>query len=398
MSDTLYRVIKRPTSEPPVLEAVAWSRFRHFLAAARAAIGELRVQFLIIVAIPTLLSSIYWGLIASKRYVSHTEYIVRGVDSHKAVGIGALLTTIGISRAADDTSVIESFLKSREAIRQLGEHVNLREIYGRPEADFLSRFPWPWESKTFERLYSRMQNYISVIVDTTTGVTTLEVSAFRPEDAHEIAVTLLSLAEGVANRMNDRAEADSVKEAEVEVERARKAVLDAQASLTSFRNSENLIDPVSYAGVLLHGISELSLDRVKTQAQIKETSDLSPTSPSIPSLKAQVEALDHKIADEREKLAGGNTALAEKVSAYDQLTLTRDLADKTYANALTALLDARREAQRQAIYIEEMVLPNLPDEDTEPERMKLILTVFVLSFAVFSMVWVLTVGAKDHAQ
>jgi capsular polysaccharide transport system permease protein len=243
-----------------------------------------------------------------------------------------------------------------------------------------------------------LQSYISVVVDTSTGVTTLDVSAFRPDDAKLIATTLLTLAEGMANRMNERAEADTVSEAQKEVARARQTVLDAEASLTAFRNSQNLVDPVSYASVLLTGIGQLSVDRAKAQAQIKETLELSPSNPAIQSLKAQADALDRKIADERAKLAGDNTALAEKVSTYDGLTLARDLAGKSYASALTALLDAQQQAQRQAIYIEEMVPPNLPDDDTEPNRLRLVVTVFVLSFAVFAMLWVLTVGAKEHAQ
>src|SRR5262249_46946748 len=161
------------------------------------------------------------------------------------------------------------------------------------------RFPWPLENDTFERLYARLQSYISVVVDTTTGVTTLEVSAFRPDDAKLVATTLLGMAEEMANRMNERAEADAVDEAKKEVERARHAVLQAQADLTTFRNGENLIDPVSYASALLNGIGQLSLDRAKTQAQIKETLELSPSNPTIQSLKAQADALDSKIADER---------------------------------------------------------------------------------------------------
>ena len=43
-------------------------------------------------------------------------------------GLAHLLNTFGISRAADDTSAIESFIQSREAIQKLGETVDLREI------------------------------------------------------------------------------------------------------------------------------------------------------------------------------------------------------------------------------------------------------------------------------
>jgi capsular polysaccharide transport system permease protein len=217
MNEAVYRGAQK-TAAIPVLEQRRSFPWLRQWRRGRAYLRDLRLQFIVLVAIPTLLSALYFGLIATKRYVSHAEYIVRGVNAHQSSGIGALLTTIGISRAADDTSVIESFIKSREALGQLSERVNLREIYGRPEADFFSRFPWPWEGAAFERLYARLQSYISVVVDTSTGVTTLEVSAFRPDDAKLIATTLLVLAEGMANRMNERAEADTVSEAKKEVE------------------------------------------------------------------------------------------------------------------------------------------------------------------------------------
>jgi capsular polysaccharide transport system permease protein len=399
MNDAPFRIANRAATAIPLFERdIKEAGWRRVMSALRQRASDLRFQFLIIVIAPTVLSAIYFGLVASKRYVSHAEYIVRSVNSHRSGGLGAILSTFGISRTADDTSIIENFIRSRDAIRQLDERLNLREIYGRPEADLLSRFPWPFESDTFERLYTRTQNYITVTEDSTTGITTLEVSAFRPGDAKGIATVLIALAEETANRMNDRVEADAIKQSKEELEKAREDVLKAQADLTSFRNSEYMVDPVSYAGMLLNGISKLSLDQAQTQAEIKQTENLSPSNPAIPSLLAKAEALGNKITEERKKLAGNNMALAGKVSEYDRLNLMKELADKNYASALNATLQAEEDAQRRQIYIEQMVAPNLPDDDTEPRRLRVILTVFVLAFATFSMVWILTVGAKDHAQ
>ena len=351
-----------------------------------------------LVAIPTILASTYYGLIASDRYVSHVQYLVRGVNTRQAGGLGALLTTIGISRTADDTSAVQAFIQSRAAIEKLNEMMNLREIYGSPGADFLARYPRPWETDNFERLYWRTQSYISVLQDQATGITSLDVQAFRPEDARRVAAALLKLAEDMVNKMNERAEADAVTTAERELERARDAVVAAQTDLTNFRNQELLVDPSNFARVLLEGIGELSLERAQTQAEIDEKASLSPNSPALPPLQAKVDALTQKIFDERKKLAGDDAALADKVSSYERLTLLRDLADKRYGNALAALRSAQLDAQRQNVYIEEMVPPNLPDESTEPQRLRMIATVFVLSFAVFAVFWIITVGSKDHAQ
>jgi capsular polysaccharide transport system permease protein len=359
---------------------------------------SIRSLFILVVLFPTAVASVYYGLIASKRYVSEAEYIVRGVNSHKVGGLDAILTSFGISRAADDTSAIQAFMQSRDAVSLLEKRVPLREIYSRSEADRLSAYPRPWRTDSFESLFDYTQDMISVVQDPTKGITTLKVSAFRPDDAYLIATTLVSLAEEMVNKMNDRAQRDTVRNAQDEVIRAEAQIGTVQDRLTAFRNKQLMVDPVAFSGVMLGAMSKLTLDLAQTSSQIKETSLNSPNSPSIPALRAKESALEQSIAAERGKLAGSATSIANRVSEYEQMTLSRDLAEKQYASAMSTLENARVEARRQQIYIEEMVRPNLPDESTEPRRLRIVLTIFVIGFAAFSMIWILTVGAKDHAQ
>jgi capsular polysaccharide transport system permease protein len=317
--------------------------------------------------------------------------------------LASLLSTFGVSSTVDDTSAIETFLKSRDALQQLGERANLREIYGRADADFLSRYPRFWEDDTFERLYARLDGslfpgFISVVQDEATGITTLEVQAFRPDDAKLITTTLVTLAEEMANKMNERAEADTVGESKKEVARSQQDVLQAQADLTTFRNKEFLISPTTFADALLGLISQLALDRAQTQTSINQTLAMSPANPSLPALRASVESLGKRIDDERKKLASDEAALSDKVGIYEGLTLLRDVANKEYSSALLSLQAAEQNAERKKIYVEEVVSPNLPDSDIEPQRFRYILTMFVMSFALFSVFWILSVGAKDHAQ
>lgn len=375
-----------------------WRRALRTLAGLRWDGLSIRALFMLIVLLPTLGAAIFYGVIASKRYVSEAEYIVRGVTARHASGLDAILTSFGISRAADDTSAIQDFMQSRDALTQVMDRLPLREIYSRPEADFFSRFYRFGRKDTFETFHEYIQNYITVVQDPTKGITTLQVISFRPEDSRAIATTLLALAEDMVNRMNDRAQTDAIRHARDEVARAEEKIAKAQAELTAFRNRELLVDPLSFSSAMLGAVGKLSVDLAQTSALIRETAQTAPSSPAIPALRAKAEALEQRIAIERKKMAGDDTALAAKVATYEHLTLMRDLADKGFAAALTALEAARQEARRQRIYIEEIVRPNLPDEDTEPRRIRLISTVFVLAFAVFSMLWILTVGAKDHAQ
>ncbi len=365
---------------------------------AQALATDVRAQFLALVAAPTLVATLYYVLMAAPQYVSHTEYIVRGVDARHASGLAALLNTFGVSRAADETSAIESFLKSREVMEKLNARVDLRAAYGSPAADRLSRFPRFWERDSFENLFAFTRSFLDLNKDAVSGVTQLDVAAFDPRSANAIAVAMLDLAGDMANNLNARAQADMVDSSKRELDEARDGVVKVQAEITAFRNQELLVDPFAFAGAMLQEIGTLSLDRARKQAQISEAERLSPNSPGIESLKASANALDVQVGEERGKLAGDSTALAGKVANYERLTLLRELAEKRYAAALVSLQTAESEAQRKRVYIEEIVRPNLPDEPTKPERLRNILSAFVVGFIAFSILWILSVGSKDHAQ
>lgn len=376
----------------------AQERAERYLAALRRRSSTRRILFGIVVVLPTVVGAIYYGLIASKKYVSEAQYIVRGVSNHQTTGLTALLTTFGISRTADDTYAIQNFMQSRDAVRQLEERLPLRAIFSRASADFIARFPHFWRGDSFEMLYEYFQQHVTVLQDQTTGVSSLRVVAFSPEDSQAIAAALLRLGEKRANRMNARAEQDTVENARSEVARAEAKVVAAQADLTAFRNHEMLIDPSQNSVAMLDTITKLSGDLSQTSIQIGEAVSGSPSSPLIQSLQARAVALRQGIATQQGKMAGNDSALAGKVSVYERLTLSRDLADKSFGNTLSALDAARQEARRQKIYVETIVEPNLPDEDTEPQRARSVLTIFVMSFAVFAMGWILLAGAKEHAQ
>jgi len=57
---------------------------------------------------------------------------------------------------------------------------------------------------------------------------------------------------------------------------------------------------------------------------------------------------------------------------------------------------ARQEARRQQIYIEKVIEPNLADESTQPQRIRSVAMVFMVSFSLLAVGWILTVGVKEH--
>lgn len=352
--------------------------------------------FLAAVMIPTFLATVYYGLIASKRYVSESEFVVRSVSSHRATGLEMLFQTFGVSRTIDDGNAVQSYLLSRDATRALEARLPLREMFGRKDVDLFARFPHFWRGDSFERLYDYYLERVSVIQDPSKGITVLRVVAFNPRDAQSIATELLKLGEEIVNRLNTRAQRDAIQSAADELATAEKRTFASQAKLTIFRNKVGLVDPSKDSSSILETITALSTELAGDIAQADEMKKNSPLNPGIASFDEKVDSMRRSIDLQRAKLAGGDNALAAQLAVYEQLSLERGLAERSVASANLSLEAARQEARRQAIYLEAIVSPNLSDESTEPQRLRLIATVLVLSFSVASVAWLLVAGTQEH--
>ncbi len=370
-----------------------------YLAIARIRSKLTRIIFCAVVVIPTLLAILFYGLIASPRYVSETRFIVRSMSSRPITGIDVLFRTFGLAKTADDSYAIEKYLVSRDAVRDLlSRGIDLKAAFTRNEADFLSKYPYFWQKDSTEALFDYYTGRVKVIEDNVQGIVTLKVYAFRPEDAATIASSLLSLAEAMVNRLNQRAQSDAIDSANKEVQAAEAQVVSAQRKLTDYRNEQLIVDPAQSSTSLIETIGELRASRSNAAAQLAQMRATSPQSPAIPSLEARVAALDQRISAETAEMAGGGGSLATKMAGYEELVQQRDLAGKMLTSALGSLDSARVDARRQHIYVEEVVQPNVPDRATEPERLRSILTVLVLGLGVFSVGWLLVVGAGEHFQ
>ena len=308
------------------------------------------------------------------------------------------MQAIGIARSSDDSNVVLDYLTSRDALAALEVALPLRAMYGHKSADPLSRFPRPFFGESFERLYWYYQDRVSAIADPDTGIITVKAEAFVPEDARAIARQLLSQSEALVNTMNARMEADTVQSAETVVAEATKAVMEAHDEVTRFRNAEMVVDPSQNAIAQLTTIADLSTEVDEVLAKISESSKLSPSSPGVRALKAKADALTAQIAVEQKALAGPHSAVADKVSSYERLMVLRDLADQGLEAATVSLTSARADARRQHIYVEVIAAPNLADELTEPEFLRLVASTFAVSAAAFAVMWLLSVGVREHGR
>jgi capsular polysaccharide transport system permease protein len=165
----------------------------------------LRPLFLICVALPTLIATLYFGVLASDVYLSESRFIVRGQDKASPTALGLLLNNAALSHGTPESSAAQSYLLSRDALGALNRGNAYARAYANPAISRFDRFDGLGFVGSFEDLYKYYEGHVRVDTDSTAGITVLTVRAYSATDALAINEHLLRLAETTVNRMSERA-------------------------------------------------------------------------------------------------------------------------------------------------------------------------------------------------
>jgi len=355
-----------------------------------------RLPFLLFVVLPTVAAGGYLFGFAADQYVSEAKFVVRGAASPPSGVLSSLLQGAGVSRAQDDTFAVQDYILSRDALQELGATVDVRALFDRPEADPLSRFPMPFMGETNEHLFKHYLNRVDVSYDSTTGVTALTVKAFRPEDASAIARALLAGGERLVNRMNDRQRSTTMNEARREVAEAEARVQRIAGELANYRTRQATLDPNKASAGALAAVQDMINRGTSLRTQLMVMIKNSPQSPLIPDMQRRLEALDQTISTARDRIAGGDRSLVPQITEFDALTLQREFAERGLASAVSFLDTARLNAQRQQLYLDEVVHPNEADYAKYPRRFADLAIVFATLFGLYTIFKLLAAGAREH--
>ncbi|HVC55815.1 MAG TPA: capsule biosynthesis protein [Stellaceae bacterium] len=365
---------------------------------ALAFFGSLNIWFWAIVGVPTLIAGVYYFGIASDLYVSEAKFVVRGPTKGPVSALSAMLGGAADSAVSEDTYAVHDYLMSRDVVRRLDRADDLRALLGRPEGDLLTRFPgvWYWR-KDFEALYDAYSRFVSVDIDSTSGVSTLRVEAFRPADARRIAVALLSFSEQLVNALNARARHDSLAIFQREVDSTEQRIAKIQSQLTAYRVKQKMLDPKSAAIGPLELLAQLNAQLTSSKARLAEIIRNSPRSPQIRLVRTRIASLERLVTEEHSKITGEGDSVATALGEYERLDVQRLLAEKQLASAFTSLEGARLQAQRQQIYLETIAQPNLADYPLYPKRFVSFLTVVVTCLLAYGIAWLLIASVREHA-
>ncbi|WP_165190199.1 hypothetical protein [Paraburkholderia dioscoreae] len=375
------------------------SALPHGLGAKDRGMGRLkRVNWLfaLTVLVPTALASIYYGFVASDVYVSESRFVVRSAQQQPQMSMmGQLLSGSGYSQVDQDTYPVIDYVESRDALKELNGNDFILNHYSR-FGDFISRFHVGLDN-SFEALWRYYSKHIIAIdVDDTSGITILRVKAYNAEDARNISVSLIRMAERLINKMNERAATDTVSLAQQEVKEASVRSREAAVALAAYRNSHSIFDPDRQSAMRLQQVTLLQTQLFSAQSQLSQIEAVSPQNPQIPVLRKNIDLIQKQIDVTTGAVAGKQDSLSQKMTDFERLQLDSEFADKQLASTMAALENARSGAARKQLYLEELVQPNFPDVAIEPKRIRNIATVFALGLICWGTLSLLIASVREH--
>lgn len=229
------KYFKRPDS----IESAKEMGLKVFAAGKEGLLAKGKLFFLIVL-LPTLISVLYFGPIASDVYISESKFVVRSPQAQPQGGISGILSSIGVANSGQDGYVVASYIESMDAMMAVNKTINLRELFTSKNIDIFNRFASFFRSNSYEKLLVYFNDQVGLNYDPVSSVATLSVRAFTSQSAYEINRLLLENSEQLVNRLSDQARQDLIKFASFEIDVARKNLEQADAALMAFRNKKNI--------------------------------------------------------------------------------------------------------------------------------------------------------------
>ena len=398
--------IRQPTQRSLVQrtrDSLAWTHLpglRPADAEPQTYVARLVQRFSLFVLLPTAVVAFYLFAIASDQYVAEAQFAVRGnVEPMENVSLGEYTSLIQ-KHNSQDSYIVRDYINSQAMVDAVEKSLGLSQMFSRKEADFLVRFRPP---QPVEELTKYWQEHVQARIDAISGVIQLTVRAFTPEDALAIAKDVIARSEVLINEISRRAQADMVRQAQVDSaaseERLRKATLDIQR----YRNHWGIIDPIKSAEGTLTTMMGLRKEKLKAEndLQVLRGSNLDEKSRSIQVLVATVAAIDSQMKALQDQLttdggSAGGATMSSALLEYEGLMVERTIAEKLNEMANTLLDRARVSAGKQHIFLTAFVPPMIPTDSSYPKRWRQLAVLFFCFVVLWSSVSLIIGGIRDQ--
>jgi len=337
---------------------------------------------------------LYFGFIASDRYVSRAQLVIKQADQIKMLPDALSMLGIGGSNH-EDVLLVQDYLNSPDLLAKLDKEMGLKAHYQSHDVDYFSRLSGDVSQEDFLKYY---QAHLSLRLDELSGVLTVELQAFNPAYGQRVVNLMLKESEGFINKLGHQVALEQLAFVEKEVDRAYQRVQDEKAKVLDFQNKHNLISPESTSTARLGVVSQIESELASQQAQLKQLqSYMRDTAPAVISVKARAKALTEQLVQEKARLTGTNQdAMNEVTARYMDVQTQATLAVDLYKSGLISLEQAKVEAYRKLKHLLVLSQPTLAQDAEYPRRLYNLATIGVLLCLIYGLIVMGLATLREH--
>ena len=322
--------------------------------------------FFLMVVLPIFLVSFYYLFIASDKYVSEAKITIKQTGQ-PPTSFNIPLFGIGNPVSREDAMYLKAYILSYDMLDYLDKKLNLKKMYQSKDIDFISRLSSDATHEEFLKYYQK--HIVKISYDDISSILTIQVFAFKPEDAKMIAEAILEQCERYINGISHKIAREQMNFIEQELAYANQKMQNAKNRLLNFQNTYKVLDPTQEAQASASLVAQLEVQLAQQEAQLRNLlTYLNEDSFQVQALKNQINSLKEQIEKEKSKMIGGDRKLNKLLAQYLELKLNVDFATDVYKATLSAFEVTRVEASRKLKNLVIISSPNLPDEALYPKR------------------------------
>jgi capsular polysaccharide transport system permease protein len=351
-----------------------------------------------LVFVSMLLGMAYWLAVASDRYVSEANVIIRKTDS---IGVSTLDIPMiaGIPNAnRTDQLLLREYLLSVDMLRKLDAALDLRSHFSDRERDIVSRM-W-FQDASMEWFHRHYLSRVSVDYDDFAGVLRVKAQAFDSKMAHAIVNMLVSEGERYMNQLGHELAEAQVAFLTAQAGQAQERFQQASLALLVFQNEKGLVSPQSMVESINLIVAKLEEQRTRTQTQLASLpKTLDANHPNILMLKQSLATIDRQIDRERAKLAAPSGGMLNyTVEEFQRLQLQVGFTQEIYKAALAGLEKGRMDATRLLEKVAVLQAPTVPEYPMEPRRIYNTVVTLLLAMLLAGILKLLESIVLDHVD
>ncbi|MEZ7811179.1 MULTISPECIES: chain-length determining protein [Alcaligenes] len=352
-----------------------------------------------VIFILAVLTTAYWLIFASDRYVSEANVIIRKTDSvgSPSFDLGMLVSGVASADRANQL-LLRDYLLSVDMLKKLDESLNLRAHYSSSEHDWVSRM-W-FQDASMEWFHRHYLSRVKVEFDEFSGVLRMQVQAYEPEMAQAITQQLVQEGERYMNVLGHEMAQVQVDFLVTQVDQAQERFQKASQDLMNYQNKAGLLSPQATAESINAIIATLEGQRAQLQTQLASLpKTLDRDHPNIQMLKQSLRAVDAQIKAEKLKLAtpSGGT-LNKYVEEFYRLEMNVQFTQEIYKSSLSALEKGRIDATRMLEKVSVLQSATLPEYPMEPRRLYNTLVTLLLALILAGILKLLKSIVLDHVD